>query len=70
MKRINNVKSILALVLCTVLLLTAMLTLSSCKKDKFTYELSEDKTYYTVYGYSSDVSLKLPDLSEMIQGGQ
>ena len=26
------------------------------------------KTYYTVYGYSSDVSLKLPDLSGMIQG--
>jgi len=32
--------------------------------------LDPDKTYYTVYGYSSDVSLKLPDLSEMIQGGQ
>ena len=28
------------------------------------------KTYYTLYGYSSDVSLKLPDLSGMIQGEQ
>jgi len=61
MKRINNVKSILALVLCTVLLLTAMLTLSSCKKDKFTYELSEDKTYYTVTGYTGkDAKIEIP----------
>lgn len=61
MKRINNLKSILALVLCAVLLLTAMLALSSCKKDKFTYELSEDKTYYTVTGYTGkDAKIEIP----------
>ena len=29
--------------------------------------LEDGKTYYTVYGYASDVSIKLPDLSGMIQ---
>lgn len=31
--------------------------------------MDPDKTYYTVYGYSSDVSIKLPDLSGMIKDG-
>ena len=30
-------------------------------------EWDADRQYYTVYAYSSDVSLKLPDLSGMIQ---
>lgn len=61
MKKINNLKSILSLVLCTVLLLSAMITLSSCKKEKFKYELSEDKSYYTVTGYNgSDAEIEIP----------
>ena len=35
---------------------------------KFT-DFTEGKTYYTVYAYASDVSLKLPDLSGMIPTG-
>ena len=52
MKKITNFKSILAFALCAVMLLTAMLALSSCKGEKFYFELSEDKTYYTITGYS------------------
>ena len=32
-------------------------------------DFSGDQTYYTVYAYSSDISLKLPDLSGMIPTG-
>ncbi len=61
MKKNTNFKSILALVLCFALLCTAMLTLSSCKKDKFNYELSEDKSYYTITKYTGKAAeLEIP----------
>ena len=62
MKKNTNFKSILALVLCTVLLLTAMLALSSCKKDKFVFELSEDESYYTLVKYNGkDANVEIPE---------
>ena len=50
-------KSLLSLFLCLCLLCSAVLTLSSCEKRKFDFELNEDGSGYTVIGYRGDKTI-------------
>lgn len=62
MKNSKKIKSLVSLFLCLCLLCSAVISLSSCEKKKFDYELNEDGSGYTITGYRGDkATVKIPE---------
>lgn len=61
MKKNTKIKSLIALAICAAAILVLVFSLSSCKKEPFRFELSEDEKSYTLIGYNGkDTAVEIP----------